>query len=115
MCVYSIVNGINLLNKVGVDFVKHFFNEILVCLLLLLPENARDDVSAVVEVHKASRTQFCGPLFTLRHCGGVLGKGLLVMVVPFSKIITVSYGDGALLCLLQAEFRPALLVGHNIS
>ena len=82
MRVDPVVVGVNLLDKVGVHFVKHFLNEILARLLLPLTEDAADDVSAVVEIHEASRAQFGCPLLARRHCGGILGEGLLVVVVP---------------------------------
>ena len=82
MRVDAVVVGVNLLDKVGVHLVKHLLDEILARLLPLLTEDAADDVPAVVEIDEAGGAQFRRPFLARRHCGGILGEGLLVVVVP---------------------------------
>ena len=85
MRVNSVVVGVDLLDEVGVHFVKHFLDKFLAqLLLLLLIEDTADDVSAIVEINESGRAQFRGPLLARQNCGGVLGEGLLVVVVPLN-------------------------------
>ena len=61
---------------------KNLENVIKVSPLLLLLEDAADDVPAVVEVDEAGGAQLGRPLLARRHRRGVLAEGLLVVVVP---------------------------------
>ena len=73
-----VVNGINLLDEVLVDFVEDFLCELRrVCC-----QQLADNFSAEVKVYEASTGEFSCPLLAAVQTGDGLTEGLLVVVKP---------------------------------